>query len=235
MMPTELQNIIGKYEEFNSFLKGINVKDFEQYDRATLKEFNEELRKHTNFRILSLEISDIIDRKKKEEYPELLGVHHYPEIKKIDFLSEEDKINLDNYIVSIGCSRYLYKGSNAWYTLSKKWSKDIQEKVLQFLVDEGIIKRMYKMEVCHDSLILSEEEINNYLKYFEMGKRKKELTDEEWGKYYELEQNLEIYHFCMDCDSEITIKEEDIQNVLNSKYCHVCKVIKERDKSLDNV
>lgn len=88
MIPTELQNIIGKHEEFNSFLREINVKDFEQYDRATLKEFNEELRKHTNFRILSLEISEIIDRKKKEEYPKLLGVHHYPEIKKIDFLSE---------------------------------------------------------------------------------------------------------------------------------------------------
>lgn len=119
-----------------------------------------------------MEISEIIDRKKKEEYPELLGVHHYPKIKKIDFLSEEDKISLDNYIVSIGCSRYLYKGSNAWYTLTKKWNEDIQEKVLQFLVDEGIIKRMYKMEVCHDSIILSEEEINNYLKYFDMKKKK---------------------------------------------------------------
>lgn len=235
MIPTELQNIIGKYEEFNSFLRGINVKDFEQYDRATLKEFNEELRKHSNFRILSLEISEIIDRKKKEEYPELLGVHHYPEIKKIDFLSEEDKISLDNYIVSIGCSRYLYKGSNAWYTLTKKWNEDIQEKVLQFLVDEGIIKRMYKMEVCHDSIILSEEEINNYLKYFDMRKKNKELTDKEWDEYYDLECNLDIEHCCMDCDNEVEITEADIRELIDSSYCHVYKVIKGRDKSLDNV
>lgn len=94
---------------------------------------------------------------------------------------------------------------------------------------------MYRMTVCHDTFILSKEQIDNYLKYFDMRKRQKELTDEEWDRYYELEQNLEIYYFCMDCDSEITIKEEDIQNVLNSKYCHVYKVIKARDKSLDNV
>lgn len=93
---------------------------------------------------------------------------------------------------------------------------------------------MYRMTVCHDTLILSKEQIDNYLKYFDMRKRQKELTDEEWDRYYELEQDLKIYHFCMDCDNEIAIKE-DIRNVLNSKYYHVYKVIKARDKSLDNV
>jgi hypothetical protein len=57
---------------------------------------------------------------------------------------------------------------------------------------------MYKMEVCHDSIILSKEEINNYLKYFDMRKKNKELTDKEWDEYYDLECNLDIKHCCMD-------------------------------------
>jgi len=235
MLSSELRNIINKYQEFDSYLKGINVEDFKQYDRAELKEFNEELRKYTFFRSLSLEVSEVMDKKKKEEYPELLKIYHYPDIKEIDFLSEEDKVNLDNYIVSLGFSRYLYKSSHAWYMLSKKWGKETQEKVFQFLVNKEILERMYKMGVCHDSLILSKEKVNNYLKYFDMKKRQKELTNEEWNEYYDLENSLDIKYCCMDCNNEVTITIDDIKDVLNNSYCHIYKVIKERDKSLDNV
>lgn len=120
MLSSELQTIINKYQEFDSFLKGINVEDFKKYSRAELKEFYEELRKYTFFRSLSLEVSKIMEEKKKEEYPELLEVHHYPDIKEIDFLSEEDRIKLDNYLAGLGFHHYLYKGSNAWYKLSQK-------------------------------------------------------------------------------------------------------------------
>lgn len=114
---------------------------------------------------------------------------------------------------------------NAWTQRAINYAIDFMEEVLSVL----------KMEVCHDSIILSEEEINNYLKYFDMKKRKKELTDKEWDEYYDLECNLDIEHCCMDCDNEVEITEADIRELLDSSYCHVYKVIKGRDKSLDNV
>lgn len=235
VLSSELKNIINRYQEFDSFLKGINVEDFKKYSRAELNEFYMELREYSFFRSLSFEVSKIIDEKKKEEYPELLGVHHYPVIKEIDYLSEEDKINLDKYLVGLGFNHYLYKGSHAWYTLAKKWGEETQEKVLQFLVDTGILERMYRMNICHDTMILTKEKVDKYLKYFDMKKNLKELSDKDLDTYYELEENLELYYCCMDCDNEVEINETDIRDAINSNYAHVYKVIKDRDKSLDNV
>jgi len=98
-MNNYLQTIINKYNEFGTYLKEININEFKQFSREELIEFKNELSSYFSFRYLTSEINDIIEDKKLQEYPELLGVHHYPEIKELDYISEEDKIKLDNFLV----------------------------------------------------------------------------------------------------------------------------------------
>jgi len=91
-MNNYLQTIINKYTEFDTYLKQININEFKQFTRDELTEFKNELPSYFSFRYLTSEINDIIENKKLQEYPELLGVHHYPEIKELDCIFEENKI-----------------------------------------------------------------------------------------------------------------------------------------------
>jgi hypothetical protein len=230
-----LRNIIDKYIEFNKYLNEINIEDFKQFSREELTEFNSTLRKSDDFRFLCLEIDEIVKEKKLQEYPELLGVHHYPEIKKLDCISDEDKIKLDNYLADMRFNSYIYKHSDKWDRLSKKWDKDVSDKVFEFLISNNIIKRFYKLKVCHDTMIFDDEKINKYFKLFSLKKRTDKLSDKEWEEYNELEQELDYLEYCcIDCDREICITKEMITSLINNSNAYMYKVIKERDKTFDN-
>ena len=95
-MNNYLQTILNKHKEFDTYLKEININEFKQFTRGELTEFTKILPSYFDFRYLTSEINDIINNKKLQEYPELLGVHHYPEIKELDYISEEDKIFILN-------------------------------------------------------------------------------------------------------------------------------------------
>lgn len=230
-----LQRIIKKYQEFYSFLDEIPTEELEKYSRSELKEFQKELQKLSYPRALPLEVDKIINEKKIKEFPELLGVHHYPIIKELTCLSDEDKINLDKHLYTIGFNRIIQKGSLTWEALTKYWTVEVQEKVLQFLVEQGILKRMYRLSICHDVITLSEKEVNDYLTYFYLKKNFKQLRKEELDTFYKLEDDLEVQYPCMFCDEEVEVQEDDIQEVLVNKYTHIYRIIKERDTSLDDV
>lgn len=108
-MKRDLQEIIDTYKKFKQYVADIDNSIFEASSRAELMEFQKELSKNNSFRHLCWDIDKIINLKKIEEYPELLGVHHYPEIKELDCISEEDKINLDNFLVGLGFNAYIHK------------------------------------------------------------------------------------------------------------------------------
>ena len=241
-MNNYLQSIINKYNEFNTYLKEINIKDFKQFTRDELIQFKKELPSYFSFRYLTSEINDIIEKKKLQEYPELLGVHHYPEIKELTCISEEDKIKLDNFLVEWGLNSYLHEHTSKFKELFKYWSKEITNKVFDFLVDKNILKRYYKLYICCDYIIIDKEKINKYLRYFELNKKLNEIStneklfnwdiESEWDK---LERELNyFYEYCPECYEEIRIKEELIMETIN-KPSYFYKVIKERDKTYDKL
>ena len=195
-MNNYLQTIINKYTEFDTYLKEININEFKQFTREELTQFKNELPSCFSFRYLTSEINDIIEEKKLQEYPELLGVHHYPEIKELNCISEEDKIKLDNFLVEWRLHSYLHKYTHKLREMSKNWSDKIINEILEFLVSKQILERYYKMYICCDYIIIDEEKINKYLRSFELSKIK-ELSDDEWKEYDKLQQELNyVYDYC---------------------------------------
>jgi len=233
-MNNYLQSIINKHKEFDTYLKEININEFKQFTREELTEFKKKLPSYFSFRYLTSEINDIIESKKLQEYPELLGVHHYHEIKELDFISEEDKIKLDNFLVEHRLHSYLHKYTRKLRELSKNWSDEIIDEILEFLVSKEILKKYHKLYICCDYIIVDEEKINKYLRLFELSKTK-EMSDNEWEEYDKLQQELNyVYDFCPECDNEIEITEKMIMDTINNPD-YLYKIIKERDKTYDKL
>ena len=67
-MDAFLKDIIDKYKEFNEFLNNLDMKSFEKFNRVELKEFHDYLIENNQRRYLSLEINELMEKKKKE-YP----------------------------------------------------------------------------------------------------------------------------------------------------------------------
>jgi len=232
-MNNQLQTIINKYNEFNKYLNSINIEEFKQLSREELIEFKNELPSCFSFRYLNSEIDEIIKEKKLQEYPELLGVHHYPEIKELNCISEEDKIKLDEFISSWGFNSYLHEYTHKLRDI-KDWNNEIAIKILEFLTSKQILKRYYRLYICCDYIIVDEEKLNKYLRLFEL-KESKELSDKEDKEYNNLYLELDyLTCFCPDCDNEIEITKEMIMETINNPN-YLYKIIKERDKSYDNV
>lgn len=80
-------------------LKGINDKidldEIKLLKYADVKELLETIKYCINDEDKLKAIEDIKNDKKIKEYPEILGVHYYPEINEID-LSEDAKVKLIN-------------------------------------------------------------------------------------------------------------------------------------------
>jgi hypothetical protein len=231
-----LKNIIKKYLDFNEYLQQINVKDFDQFSRQELIEFTKILRQHTHLRYITSDIDKIIANKKLEEYPELLGVHNYPEIKEIDFLSEEDKVNLDKSLCSLGYSSYIYKGSTLWRNVSNTWSEDVQDKIFKFLLEKGIVERHYKIHPCCFDKVISQVVVNNFMTFFNLHDENGIIPKE---KYFENEEFIysmmnESEGCCDDCDNDYEITKDMIEEAINNTWQHLYKVVKTRDKSLDD-
>jgi len=191
-MNNYLQTIINKYTEFDTYLKQININEFKQFTRDELTEFKNELPSYFSFRYLTSKINQIIENKKKQEYPELLGVHHYPEIKELDYISEENKIKLDNFLVEWGWNSYLHEYTPKLTGIFKNWSNEIVNlsNILEFLASKQILERYYKMYICCDYIIVDEEKINKYLRYFELYKNNDELSEKEWEEFDKLQNKL---------------------------------------------
>ena len=161
-------------------------------------------------------------------------MHHYPEIKELNCISEKDKIKLDEFLVGWGWNSYLYKYNYKLREMSKNWSNEIINEILEFLVSKKILKKYYKFYICCDYIIVNEEKINKYLRLFELSKIK-ELSDDEWKEYDKLQQELNYNCvYCPECDNEIEITEKMIMDTIN-KPDYLYKIIKERDKTYDNV
>ncbi len=158
------------------------------------------------------EVNDFLKRKKEREYPEILGVHYFPEIKEINWLSEEEKIELDCEL-----ARNKYK--------AKLFNYD--KKVIDFLIEKEIVEKQYIFACHHNcwSKIISEDKFNLFKKYWE---NPNSLTEEECKK-------IGCGTFYIDCDydgeyeiSSLDDSEEFLEDV---RY----KVIKEPDMTLDRL
>jgi len=237
-MNTYLQKIINKYKEFKDYIASIDTDIFNKFTRQELIEFEKELRSSGKFKYISLDVNKIIEQKKLEEYPELLGVHHYPEIKEIDFLSKEQKVELDEYLYKIGVNKYAYPASPLWRELFGKWDNEIRMSVLQFLENKQIIERYYDIYICDncdESTGFSYKELSQFIEYFIIKENiNNNLSDEEINKYYITEELLNYKGCCQECGNDKQFTKEELINEIAQTHNRFYKIIKPRDKTYDN-
>ena len=113
-------------------------------------------------------------------------------------------------------------------------SKYFAIKILEFLTSKQILVKYYRLYICCDYIIIDEEKLSKYLRLFEL-KESEELSDKEGEEFDNLYTKLDyLTCFCLDCDSEIEITKEMIMDTVNNPN-YLYKIVKERDKSYDNI
>lgn len=208
------QEILEKYMEFNRYLESINLDEFrKKYTRAELNQFEEDLRS-IKLRSLSYEIRSITEEMKIQEYPELLGVHHYPILKEITFLSEEEKRKVDEFLI------YFKPGRDYVQSLWKVIGVDKEKQLIQFLIDKKIVEERHVVicSICHEKHLSRFLTNNERAELEEMIQRK--------ASYYDFEKYIEFY-----CDECIKDWDPNEKLVVETKI----KLVMERDKRLVHV
>lgn len=233
-----LKETISQCNQFQEYLDSLNIDDFNNTSRDELKEFRKELPDCA--RDFSYKISKLIDKKKYEDYPELLGVHNFHEIKNMDFLSEEMKIKLDKYIGYMGFGSYVHVHSHKFSDLRNEIGHELTGKALKRLVEFKIIEPYFSIgycgndEECNDcdnDNTLSETKLKDFLEVVAKFEIDKIEPDD-----CELEPYVDGKHIvrCQWCGEEIEVTKETLEESLKSTPRHY-RIIKERDSSLDFV
>lgn len=203
------EELLQKYEEFATFLESI---DLSSYTRQELMELKSQLG-NIKMRNISFEMSDRIKEMKEEEFPQLRSVHHFPELTEIDFMSEKNKIALDNYLCMVRKGNYvfnLYKFTNN------------KERLQQFLVEKGVLEKVYRVSCPH-----------HYNETLVNGLSKQKLEE---FKQAVLTKNTEFFEdehdelYCERCEDSPTYKTWN-DMLVREDYV----LLKNRDTSLDNV
>lgn len=216
----EILQIQTKFQEFADFLETVDINQLRQhYSRSELKEFQKQLNA-IKMRSLAYQIGQVVEEMKKEEFPELLGIHHYPALKEIDFLTEEQKKALDERLTSFRKGHYV---QGLWHILkdSKK-----EKQIKEFLIQKGIVEQKYVV-ICPNC---SDEWLSSV-----MNQEQKEQLDRLLllpphadERYEGLEEILQ--DGCMECSYMPRI--ETIQEVT---YKTLLEMTINRDTSLDQV
>lgn len=150
---------------------------------------------------------------KKEEFPQLLGVHHYPELAEIDFISEKKKIELDKYLCMIRKGQYVFQ---FW-----KYTNDT-DRLRDILLKKGIIGKVYHMNCsCHRDEVLTDK-----MTWEEIEQIKAAIINKDDDFLEEFYDGL----YCHKCEDFEEYSEWNDRYV-KEQYI----LIKDRDSSLDNV
>lgn len=215
------EDIIAKYREFNEYLMSIDVERLKnEFSRQELNEFKSKLY-NTKIRSLAYEISEVTKQMKEEEYPQLLGVHRFPLINEITFLSDKQKIELDKYLVHHNVGDFVY---SLWKVVR---DEKVRKQLEQWLEEKEVIEKNYAAlcPECHDETISKFMNLTDKTTLQTMFTQFKEsYTDE---SYDYLSKNLE--NGCVECGFT---EFEDFKD-LRFKEAYRMKI--ERDKSLDKV
>lgn len=228
MTKINLEVILQKFEELRFYVAGIDREELKkQFTREELKVFNEKL-SDVKSDSLWYDIHRIIDAKKLEEYPELLQVHNFPALKEIDFMTEEQKIKLDERMSGFRVGEYV--GGISRFVSDYK-------KLEHFLVDKGIAERVYYLQCsCEEQFLsdmLSEED---KVKLEEIMKKEYNGLIEKWTKEDKEFYDKKVQEYCADCYAASEYHDANRQLERGQLFFkELLRMKVERDNSLYNV
>lgn len=193
------EEIIENIRKHNTYLESISLDELKKvYTRLELKEFYSQLH-NEKIRPLAYELSQLTEEMKKEEFPDLLGVQYFPVIKKMDFLTQEEKIALDKYLARL---RKNYR-ARSWHLVTN--DKDKYMQIEEFLLQKGVIKTSFVISCPH----CNDNHLSNYLT-----KEEKEEFEESLDKYHQekdykaLDEIARVmdYEYCDECEEEVSVE-----------------------------
>ncbi|PGM92284.1 hypothetical protein [Bacillus cereus] len=219
------EQVLTKYKEFNEFLDSISLDDLrKQFNRHELNEFVSVLYKF-KLRSLAYDINQMTKQLKLEEFPQLLGVHRFPILREIDFMTEEKKIEFDKELVRFRVGNYLpYLGR---YT-------DEIDKLEQFLLENGVIEKKY---VVTCPCCGADEWLSSPLTLEQRNKLDTLLAKSE-EDYCDAEEEFESIVDCICEECGFSPEYYEMRKYAREErvnYKELLKMKMERDKSLDNV
>ncbi|HFF1838842.1 TPA: hypothetical protein ACGBET_003561 [Bacillus cereus] len=225
MPNTIIEEILEKHKEFNSYLDAIDINVLkDKYTRKELMEFCEALRIDKP-RSLWYEVHELTMEMKLKEFPELLGVHRFPILKEIDFMNEEEKIELDKKLTGFRVGNYLpYLGR---YT-------DNHKKLEQFLLENNVVEKQYVVTCpcCGGNEWLSNTLDTKTKEAFD-----ELLTKEIVDDCDDIEAFTKIVdRMCDECDFYPELESMRVYKAQNQlHYKELLQMNMKRDTSLDNV
>ena len=225
---TILKEIVQKKKDLQIFLDSINLEDLNKFSRRELIEFLDEIN-DIKERLITLDVRKLIEQKKLEEYPELLGVHHYPELNEIKFLTEDLLIKLDEELAR-------NRGNHTNFRiLSSDIHWELHEKVYEFLVDKGIlIKKIHLVCPCGESEWLSRDFDEKYKEQWIADLKASNKACDDVGLLKRDE--FRYFGYCEECHSEKYYLGELTEEFFDNLYFdHFYVKVKERVKKWDNV
>lgn len=224
-----LNQILQKKKEYEDFMNAVDLQELEQFSREELTAFTKAYHE-TSGRYIISEVNNIIKRKKQEEYPELLGVHHYPELKDIDFLTEEQLIKLDNHLAK-------NRGTHTSFSLLGDivhWN--MHEKIYEWLLEKGILIRKIHLKCSCDAggSWLSKAFDETYKEQWIADLKK---SNEEFEPIGLLTQDeFRYFGYCDECDNnEYSLGDIPHSFLEKLQFHHFYVKVKDRNTSLDHV
>lgn len=174
----------------------------------------------------------IKEKKKEEEYPEILDAHYFPIIKKIN-LPQECRLLLDKNLNRL--SRYV-SIIEADIFGKTNIEKSKQEYVLNFLIENNVIEKTYVFHcTCGDTFeceneYISEEEKKEFYEYHSFDYDA--ATDDEIAQH---EEDFEKGYINIPCWSDGSVEICDIDDFEKNLRFISYKVKMKPDRSLDKI
>lgn len=221
-------------ENIKSILGKIDLKEFEEdklCDYNALKTIINDI-SHLIPENRKEAFYDFLNRKKTEEYLQLLKATYFPEINQLD-IPDEEKVRLDN--AARANDRYYMTEDNI---SSLRYKLSIQD--LDMLASVGVVEKKYaiKCPVCEFSLVLlTQKQYESYQRCFELMSKQDNLSEDEENEVDELvdEGFYELYVYCDDCDEEIEIDSLSEWLKFKNRFEDVYKVVKQPDLTYERL
>ena len=218
-------------------MSSINITDLSDYGYEECRDLFKQIQYYIDDKILLNELSDVIEKKKIEKYPELLKPTYYPEIDSLNIPNSE-KLRLDKAVR--WNKNYIILNE---YNL-KKLTYPLSNDDLEMLKSIGIVEKNYRFRCKNCGCIcdmISENDLKKYKRFWELLEleKQKKITDEQLDELDQLDKDG-FYEICLSCTDENECDDVEITNEKElSDYMEnveiVYKVVKNSDLTYEKL
>lgn len=237
MLTKEYRNKEEELSNLKAQISDLSLKEIDNLSYLDLKNYYNIVEDFINLEVKQ-KICKLLKKKKEQKYPDILDVHYYPCIKDMDFLTKQQQIILDKFLVKEQKSmidKYkIISGLNSGMRkIDLDFDNPIGDKIIEFLLDKRIIERRYVFSCncgCESETIFTEEQKQRFFNWHNFDI--KNCTDEE---YEEHDRNYSDGFLWLNCwnDNDDTLSSiEEFKDMLDR---YVYKIIAKPDMTLDNL